>query len=356
LRHPLPRSWYTSPDHFAREMCEVFGRAWLPVCHGSDIAGPGSYLTLTAGGEEIFLVHDRSGEIRGFHNACQHRAHRLLDGAGTLKAAITCPYHAWAYGLDGSLRAAPRMGAIKGFNPAQYPLRPVRTASFAGFVMICHDDDAPEASAGLRDIEKHLLVDHPDLPQLHAIRRRDAVMGANWKTIIENYLECYHCDVAHPSFGEFDLSTWKHIAGPAWSRQGRVPAARHNQAASHGTIEGLSAWWQWPNIFWARAFDEKSFVVAYHEPLAANATRQVRVVYALDDEEDDTALRDFNELFDEVFQEDVSVVESVQRGLSSRGYRGGALIEDDDASAGWSEHVVGDFQTMVRSALEGTAS
>jgi len=347
LRHPPSRAWYTDRSRFEIEMRELFGRAWLVVCHGSDVAEPGSYLTARIGGEEIALVRGRDDVLRCFHNVCQHRAHRLLEGRGVLKAVITCPYHAWAYGLDGTLRTAPNMTQVRDFDPAAFSVPRIRTAMFAGFVMLCHDDDTPEPDALFGDLESRLLADHPRLPEMKAVRVREAVLNANWKAVIENYLECYHCDTAHPSFGNFDMTTWKHVWGNGWSRQGRVPAAKADKATGQDDIEGLSAWWQWPAVFWARALGPESFVVARHEPLSANQTHQTRVVYSADGKET-AELKDFNDLFDEVFAEDVSVVESVQRGLGSRGYRGGVLVEDPDRSAGWSEHAVGQFQAMVR--------
>lgn len=354
MQHPPSRSWYTDNDHHALEMREIFGRSWLVVCHGSEVAEPGSYVTARAGGEEIALVRGRDGTLRGFYNVCQHRAHRLLDGSGTLKATITCPYHAWAYGLDGTLRAAPNMQRTKDFDPAAFPLAVLRTAMFAGFVMICHDKATPEPGVLYGDLEARLLGDHPKLPVMRPIRRREAVLQANWKAVIENYLECYHCDTAHPSFGNFDMTTWKHVWGDGWSRQGRVTPDNAERAIGQDDIQGLSAWWHWPAVFWARALDRDSFVVARHEPLGPAQTLQTRVVYTADGIET-PELKDFNDLFDIVFTEDVSVVESVQRGLGSRGYRGGVLVEDPGLSAGWSEHAVGRFQDMVRHACAGSA-
>ena len=352
MTKPLPRSWYTDSGHFAAEISAVFGRAWLPAAHTTDLSEPGSYVTARVGGHEIVLVCGRDGEVRAFHNVCQHRAHRLLDGAGRLKATITCPYHAWTYGLDGALRHAPNSDGVSGFDKTCFGLTSIATARFAGFVAVCFDEKATEPPAHLRKLEALLLADHPRLPTMRAVRRREAVLDANWKTIIENYLECYHCDVAHPSFGNFDLSTWKHLVGDGWSRQGRVEPGIDDSDVGHGDIVGLSAWWQWPNVFWARAQGADTFVAAFHEPLTPERTRQTRVVYTASGRED-ADLKTFNDLFDDVFQEDVSVVESVQRGLGSRGYRGGALMEQAEARAGWSEHAVHHFQDLVRDAVSG---
>ena len=347
---PLPRSWYLDPDHFQFEMAAVFGRAWLPAAHGTDLAEPGSYVATKVGGHEIFLVRDRNDRIRAFHNVCQHRAHRLLDGSGRLKHTITCPYHAWSYDLDGALRNAPKAKHVAGFDPSCFGLKSVQTAMFAGFITVCFDEDADQPTTNLREIEGLLLDDHPQLPAMREVRRREEVLHANWKAIIENYLECYHCAVAHPSLGNFDVTTWKHLVHDGWSRQGRVEPGLDDNDIGDRDIIGLSAWWQWPNIFWDRALDADTFVAVFHEPLAPDLTRQTRIVYAANGRED-TELRQFIELFDEVLQEDTSVVENVQRGLSSHGYRGGALIEQQAARAGWSEHGVHYFQDLVRLAM-----
>ncbi len=349
MHRPLPRSWYTDPAVFELEMANLFGRSWLPACHGSEVAAPGSYVAVRVGGEEIVVVRGRDGTLRAFDNVCRHRAHRLLDGAGTLKATITCPYHAWAYGLDGSLRAAPRSDHVACFDKTEFGLRPVQVAEMAGFVMINHDADAPP-HGGFDGLEARLLEDFPLLPAMRPVRRREAVLNANWKLVIENYLECYHCDTAHPSFGNFDMTTWKHIVGQGWSRQGRIAPGKDDSTVGHDDIEGLSAWWQWPGVFWARALGPDSFVAAFHEPLSVDRTHQLRVVYTASGEES-AELRAFNDLFDTVFAEDTSVVESVQRGLASRGYRGGALVEQAAGRAGWSEHGIHHFQDLIRGTI-----
>ena len=351
MRTPLPKSWYTDPEIHRREMAEIHGRSWLIACHGSDLAEPGDYVALPAGGHEIVVLRGLDGVIRGFYNVCQHRAHKLLDdGAGRLKASIACPYHAWTYGLDGSLRVAPQSDEIAGFDRSCFGLEPLRTVMFAGFVMVCHDARAPEPKgSALGRLETMLWADHPNLAAMREVYRRDAVLNANWKAVIENYLECYHCEVAHPSFGTFNAGTWKHIVGEGWSRQGRVADGLDDGAIGHDDISGLSAWWQWPNIFWARALDADSFVAVTHEPLAADRTRQVRRVYAVGEVSPELAR--FNTLFDEVFREDTAVVENVQRGLASPGYRGGVLVEQEAARAAWSEHGVRHFQDLVKGAL-----
>ncbi len=133
-------------------MDAIFGRAWLPVAHGTDLAEPGSYLATTAGGRNIFVVRGEDGEIRAFYNVCQHRAHRLLEGVGRLNRTITCPYHAWTYDLQGALRGVPNGKEAAAIDRSCFGLAPVQTALFAGFVTGCFDDDGDQPPANLREI------------------------------------------------------------------------------------------------------------------------------------------------------------------------------------------------------------
>ncbi len=351
MHKPPPKSWYTDLDVHRLEMAEIYGRSWLVVCHATDIAEPGDYMAARVGGHEIVAVRDLKGAAHVFFNVCQHRAHRLLQGRGRLKVSIVCPYHAWTYGLDGSLRVAPHADDVPGFDRGCFGLEPVRSTLFAGFIVICFDGAQPlPVATPLGELEAMLRHDHPRLDAMREVYRRDKELGANWKAIVENYLECYHCDVAHPSFSNFNAGTWKHIVGNGWTRQGRVVEGTADEAVGHESITGLSAWWQWPNVFWARAFDHDSFVAVTHEPLSPDRTRQVRTVYAAS-KVVSSDIDAFNTLFDQVFLEDTSVVENVQIGLGSPGYRGGVLVEQSAARAAWSEHGVHHFQNLVRGAI-----
>ena len=237
---PLPRSWYFDRGHFEKEMRAVFAHNWLPVAHTCELADPGAYIATHVGGHDIIVVCGEDKIVRAFYNVCQHRAHRLLDGSGCLKEAITCPYHAWRYSLDGALQYARHSDKVAGFDETRFGLSAIATLTFAGFIAVGFNDSMSTPCASLRKLEDLLLADHPSLPVMREVRRREAVLQANWKTIVENYLECYHCNVAHPSFGNFDLTTWKHLVGDGWSRQGRVGANLDDTDIDHDDIIGLS--------------------------------------------------------------------------------------------------------------------
>jgi choline monooxygenase len=180
----LPWSWYTDPEVLRAEQEQIFRRTWQYAGHLGQLPEPGSRFAARAGDVPVLVVRDEGGEVRAFLNVCRHRGSVLVDEPGT-SATIQCRYHAWTYGLDGSLRAAPR--ADEGLDRGDLGLRPVRVETHGPLVFVNPDLDAP-AFDRLPDLELDALRFHVRLPY---------VLEANWKVALENYLECYHCPVAH---------------------------------------------------------------------------------------------------------------------------------------------------------------
>jgi Rieske 2Fe-2S family protein len=225
-QHTLPRELFTSPEVFAAEQERIFARSWLLAGHVSQLVEPGSYLTYEVGRESVLVVRDgagAAGAIRAFHNHCRHRGTRLCgDAAGTLGGAIQCPYHAWTYGLDGTLRAAPNMQGVAGFDRADWPLHPVALVEWRGFLFLnLAADPAPFAEA------LPALVDRFDawpLAALRSVHQTVYEVEANWKLFFHNYSECYHCPNVHPHLNrltpyrntENDLDEGPVLGGPMW--------------------------------------------------------------------------------------------------------------------------------------------
>jgi Rieske 2Fe-2S family protein len=199
----LPRCVYVSHAVHALEQRAIFGRMWLCVGREEDLDGPGSYLTQSIGDERVLVIRGEDGALRAFFNVCRHRGARLIEEpCGRLRGALSCPYHAWTYALDGRLLRAPRAEA--GLRVEEFPLVQVRLETRDGFVFVNLDPDAPT-----------LAVCHADLPDLAGYRlgelrrasRIEYTVEANWKIIAENYSECYHCPLVHPQLDRLsDLS------------------------------------------------------------------------------------------------------------------------------------------------------
>jgi Rieske 2Fe-2S family protein len=190
----LPGAVYRSDEVFAREQSAIFGRDWVCVGRAEDAARTGDFFVREVAGESVLVLRGDDHRLRAFFNVCRHRGSRLVDAAvGTGISRLVCPYHAWSYHLDGRLQHAPQMP--DGFSRDGQGLVPVRLGERAGFVFVTLDERASPLEQWLADL--------PDLARyrmetLRAARRIDYDVAANWKLLIENYSECYHCPGAHP--------------------------------------------------------------------------------------------------------------------------------------------------------------
>jgi Rieske 2Fe-2S family protein len=210
----LPRAVYTSAEILALEHRALFARMWLAVGREEDLDGAGSFLTHPIGDERILVVRGEDGVLRGFFNVCRHRGARLVeDVCGRLRGALTCPYHAWTYALDGRLLRAPRAEA--GFRPEDFPLVPVRLETRDGFVFVNLDRQAPAIGESLADLPDFARY---RLGELRRARRVEYTVEANWKVIAENYSECYHCPGVHPQLSRIsDLAAGGFETGRSFS-------------------------------------------------------------------------------------------------------------------------------------------
>jgi Rieske 2Fe-2S family protein len=193
----LPQRYFISPEIFAKERALIFSTQWVCVGHQSEIAKPGDYFVAEVAGESVIVVRDKRGEIHSFFNVCRHRGTRLCEERRGHFSAIQCPYHAWTYGLDGSLIGAPHMDDVPGFVKADYSLHAVNLALWEGFIFVNLADAAP---APLEEWFAPLAgkFTHWNLPKLRSAKRIEYDVRANWKLMFENYSECYHCPGVHP--------------------------------------------------------------------------------------------------------------------------------------------------------------
>jgi phenylpropionate dioxygenase-like ring-hydroxylating dioxygenase large terminal subunit len=190
----LPGWCYTSPDFFAAEMTHIHRRNWLFVGRTDEIAAPGDYRALDTVGGPVILLRDRAGALRAFANTCRHRGSQLLTGSGNVKA-ITCPYHAWSYGLDGALLGAPAMERSEAFARAAHGLAPVRLETWQGFVFLNFDPSAPSLMDHLGDLPQKLGCYRFD--EMLCTWRAELECRCNWKLLVENSLEAYHTGHVH---------------------------------------------------------------------------------------------------------------------------------------------------------------
>ncbi len=198
--HALDQAFYVDDAVFARDIDLLLGR-WTCVGHASEISGPGDYFVTTLGLESAIIVRGADGEVRALNNVCRHRGSRLCVEPRGNAAMLTCPYHAWTYHLDGRLRAAREMPPD--FDPTGFDLTPLRVVVIAGLILISFGDappalDAVRAALGALDARYGWAT-------AKIAARKTYTVAANWKLVMENYHECYHCAVAHPEFSVHHL-------------------------------------------------------------------------------------------------------------------------------------------------------
>lgn len=196
-QHTLGREYFTSAEIFDAERERIFYRSWMLAGHVSELESPGSYFLFEIDRESVIVLRDGAGEVRAFHNHCRHRGSRLCrDAKGSLGASITCPYHAWTYGLDGALRAVPAMSDVAGFRAADFPLHRVALGIWQGFVFVnLAADPVPFAEAMAALVDK---FPHRNAGGLRSVHQKVYEVEANWKLFFHNFSECYHCPTVHP--------------------------------------------------------------------------------------------------------------------------------------------------------------
>jgi phenylpropionate dioxygenase-like ring-hydroxylating dioxygenase large terminal subunit len=190
----VPAARYTSPEFAALEQSRIFGRDWLCAGRAESLPHPGDYLTMQIAGEPVIVLRDRDGEIRAMSNVCRHRMSTLLEGRGTVRS-IVCPYHAWTYNLDGSLRGAPAMTLNESFCREAIALPQVRCEVWLGWMLVTLNHDAPSPAVQLSDVET--LVGYLDMASYRETFREEFRWATNWKVLAENFMESYHLPVCH---------------------------------------------------------------------------------------------------------------------------------------------------------------
>lgn len=190
----MPKSVYTSPDFAALEEAHILAKEWLCAGRADALPNPGDYLTMDISGEPIIVLRDRDGALRGLSNVGRHRMSTFLEGRGNVRS-IVCPYHAWTYNLDGSLRGAPAMDLNEGFCKSEIKLPEVRVRDWLGWILVTLNREAPEPQEALKDVEA--LVGYLDMASYREAFREEFDWNTNWKVLAENFMESYHLPVCH---------------------------------------------------------------------------------------------------------------------------------------------------------------
>lgn len=353
LAPTLPSAAYLDEENFRRDLERIWYRNWLYVGRDGGLKDVGSYQTFAIGDQSILILRDDEGELRAFHNTCRHRGARLCQGeSGKLKArALTCPYHAWTYRLDGRLLRTPNTELNADFDPANYPLYSVKLKNWGGFVFVNLAGEAALDFAASVDPGPETYANWP-LSDLVVGHSETHTLKCNWKVFWENYNECYHCPTVHPDLCELvpiykrglmgpqDASDWtQHVEekdpryrggvrldAETWSADGKAQGKRFANLSETERRRGSTFVQCLPSVYLVGHQDYMRTVRM--KPLTAETT-ELTIEWLFDP----ANLADPN--FDkdkivsfgrQVVQEDGAVCELVQKGMHALPHKEGVLL------------------------------
>jgi Rieske 2Fe-2S family protein len=346
----LPAAAYIDPEVLAWERRHLFGGTWSCLGRVDELLGGVTHRGAMAGDIPVLLVSD-AGRVNAFANTCRHRGHELLpDGGMSGRRVVICPYHAWVYGLDGRLRGAPGLRDVPGFEPARHGLVPLPVRTWQGWVFVNGTGDAPP-------FDEHLgamagLVEPYAPAALHLAAVHDYDVRANWKVIVENYHECYHCPHIHPELCAVSppASGINYDLPGAWVG-GAMDLREHAETMS---LDGRSLGAFLPGAERRRVLYLSllpNLLLSLHPdyvmthlltPVAAGRTRVRCGWYVPEGVEDASYATRF---WDITNRQDWAACESVQRGLGSPHFRPGPFAPTEDAVHQW--------VTMIGNAYRG---
>ena len=355
-------SFYIDDAIFAKEQERIFSSLWFCAIRTGDLAAPGAFRTCQVARENILCVRGRDGQVRAFLNVCRHRGARLCPAeSGAVKNYLRCAYHSWSYGFDGALTAAPNLGPLPETDRERFGLVPVAAREWLGYLWVCLSGDPPSfeetvIGAVTRRLGTPEVIDRYHVGELALGRRISYQVRANWKLIVENFMECYHCGSIHPELVAILPEFRRGYAAQSYVGHG----AEYAPGAEGFTVDGGPGHRRLPGLsdaedrrYFAATIPPQVFInlVADHVivhrmfPLAADHTIvECDWLYPPDVVASGVDLSSSVELFHRVNQQDFAVCEQCQPAMSSRAYAdGGALVP--------SEHHISEFHAWVLGRL-----
>ncbi|MEM6897887.1 MAG: aromatic ring-hydroxylating dioxygenase subunit alpha [Pseudomonadota bacterium] len=334
----LPNAHYTDPEVFAQESKATLLSTWAGLAVGADVPTPGDAKPIEFLGIPLLLLRDKDGVVRVFQNICRHRGMILVDAPKKIRGAIRCPYHSWCYSTKGDLVSTPHVGGPghnthDGIEPATLGLIEVRSHLWRDVVFVNVSGDAP----AFEEVHGDLIARWAEFDQPHyhggPESRFTLDVATNWKLAVENYCESYHLPWVHPGLNSYSrLEDHYNIEEPGlYSGQGTLVYRQFEDAgrAAFPDFAGLSDKWNtgaeyiavYPNVLLGAQRDHAFAIVL--EPVAHDRTREhIHIYYASEATKEDNRLRNAA-MWKEVFEEDIFVVEGMQRGRAAPDFDGG---------------------------------
>ncbi|MEU0273161.1 aromatic ring-hydroxylating dioxygenase subunit alpha [Streptomyces sp. NPDC006307] len=340
----LPGASYTDPDVFRREQERLFEAMWFCAVRSADLGGPGAFRTVQVGRESVIVARNGAGELRAFLNVCRHRGARLcLEESGEVRRTLRCPYHAWTYDLDGRLVAAPHLAKMPDIDRAAYGLVTVHLREWLGYAWVCLAGEPPSfeetvIGAAVERLGDAASIERYRTEELALGRRITYDVKANWKLIVENFMECYHCATIHPEL----VDVLPEFAGGYAAQYYVGHGAAFGEDVKGFTVDGGEGFGTLPEVtpeqdrrYYAITVKPTVFVnlvpdhVILHRmfPLAEDRTVvECDWLYAPEVVGSGADVSHSVELFHRVNLQDFAVCERTQPAMASRAYRAGGVL------------------------------
>ena len=331
----LPWSWYSDPELLRREQERIFRHGWQYAGPAEHAAQQGDFFTSAVADVPVVVTRDRDGELHALLNVCRHRGSLVASGRGN-RATLQCPYHAWTYELDGRLRSAPRGPELELDGIC---LRELAIEAWGPLLFVHPDAEPPPLAETLGPLPELLAAGGIELEQLRFRHRGEFELACNWKIAVENYLECYHCAVAHPGFSQVvDVSPDAYRLETHALGSSQFGPSRNGG----GPVEGQFHW-LWPATKIYALPGPPNLAAGPVAPLGPERTAGF-IDYFFPVDVSDAEVDELLAFDDQVGLEDRALVESVQAGVRSGLLDEGRLLPE-------SERLLAHFQSLVREAL-----
>jgi phenylpropionate dioxygenase-like ring-hydroxylating dioxygenase large terminal subunit len=330
----LPYDRYVNPQVFNEERKKIFSKNWILVGHTSQVKNIGDFFTFEVAGEPIIVTRGTDGELRAFYNICPHRGTIVERSEQGNKKVLQCVYHGWTFNLDGKLHRAPNFKTNELGDHSC--MRSIRLEVHRAMIFVNLDPAAPAFAVAYREFADELQR-YPFLDALLLVKENRRLIEANWKAVVDNFLECDHCPIAHPAFAKtFDMTKYSLVPCDKFSYQCSNVQGKDESAS-------VRFYWVWPNMMVSVYPGSGNMTTTQLIPIEAGKTMAVYRYYFTDvniTKEEEEMIR----FVDQVREEDFELVELLQSGFHSQAFKNGIYSP--------TEHAIEHFHQMVDEALQ----
>ncbi|OZI11224.1 (2Fe-2S)-binding protein [Bacillaceae bacterium SAS-127] len=334
LNYTLPYNDYVDPEVFEKERKQIFLKSWIFVGHTSQVERVGDFFTFEIGGESIIITKEKENNLKAFYNICPHRGTKVERTEKGNKKVFMCSYHGWTFHLDGTLNKAPNFKTSD--LGAHSCMTSVQLEIYRSLIFINFDPNAKPLVDSYKELTEN-LDSYTFFESLKQVRTTKRMIQANWKAIIDNYLECDHCQIAHPAFSKtFDMKNYHIDTHESYTCQ-------YSKLTKGDSAAPARFYWIWPNLMISiYPGDEANITTSQIIPISPNQSLAIYNYYFQTNEisEEQEELIKF---VDQVRKEDFELVELLQSGLHTKAFSQGIYSP--------SENGLKHFHNLIKEAM-----